>query len=452
MMADNPDKNRSNQDISPTRSMPGISDFLSDVTVSGKTTESAFEDYEILGELPRGGPAAVYKAVHKATKTKVAIKVLLPSLLASGRARYYFEREVELIARLDHPNIVKIRDTGIAQGQYYYVMEYIQGEPLNRYVRRQNLSFRERVLLFHKICAVIIYAHQQGIIHRDLKDANIIVDERNEPHILDFGLAKAIDLSEKTDKHIMSTVTGQWAGSLSNMSPEQAAGKPDLIDVRTDVYALGVILYHMLTGQYPYDITGTTLAVLQNVQQAEPVRPRQIIRRFDSDVEAILLTTLAKDRTQRYQSVTDLNNDIENWLEGRPIRVRSISTLYLLRKIIARHRYTSMVAGLLLLIVLGFSYVSFDLYVQARKAQQESESVTVQLAAESSRNLAFARQVSFKLFLQAWYNGRVQEARGITAFFARDSKEIKASLFLLNPSLLTEKEAGFRREFSGEYN
>lgn len=319
-------ENQAGQDEFPTKSMLGGPNLPSGAHILDKSLGSAFENYEILDELPPGGQAVVYKAIHKATKTKVAIKVLLPSLMASTRARYYFEREAELIASLDHPNIVSIRDSGIIHGQYYFVMEYVQGQPLDRYVRLENMSFRERILLFSKVCSAVTYAHQQGIIHRDLKFANILVDNRGEPHILDFGLAKAVDLGGRAENKTMVTITGQWAGSLSNMSPEQAAGLPNLIDVRTDVYSLGVILYHLLTGNYPYDVSGSTLEVLQNIQKSEPVRPRQIIRKFDADVEAILLTSLAKERAQRYQSTADLQSDIENWLQGRPIRVRSIST------------------------------------------------------------------------------------------------------------------------------
>jgi serine/threonine protein kinase len=441
----------SHQDEKPTKS---ISQFTSvplardDFT---KSIESMVEGYKILQELPRGGQAIVFKAIHLATKTTVAIKVLLPTLLASTRARYYFERETELIASLDHPNIVSIRDSGIIHGQYYFVMQYVEGQPLSRYARIHELSFRERVVLFSKICSAVSYAHRQGVIHRDLKFANIIVDERGEPHILDFGLAKAIGLSEKTRRDsAVVTMSGQWSGSLSTMSPEQAAGEPNLIDVRTDVYSLGVTLYHMLTGQYPYNVMGSTLSALQNIQTAEPVRPRHIIRKFDSDIEAILLTALAKDPAHRYQSAAELQGDIENWMHGRPIRVRSVSTLYLLRKIITRHRYTSTVAALLLLIILGFAYVSFELYVSAKKARRESDKIAQQWATQAGAHLSTVRQMAFTFFLQAWHEGREKEATSIVKLLSKGSKERKAAEFLLNQEALDKKEPEFRRYFSGE--
>jgi len=438
------------QDDFPTRAIPPEEISEADRPDFAKTLESMIEGYEIVEEMPRGGQAAVYKALHTATKTHVAIKVLLPTLLASARARYYFEREAELIASLDHPNIVSIRDSGIIHHQYYFVMQFIEGEPLERYVRSEKLSFRETVILFNKICAAISYAHQQGVIHRDLKFANILVDNRGEPHILDFGLAKAIGLSEESPDKAVATMTGQLAGTLSTMSPEQAAGRPDLIDVRTDVYSLSIMLYHMLTGQYPYEVVGSTLQVLQNIQKTEPIRPRQIIRKFDSDVEAILLTALEKDPAKRYQSAAELKSDIENWLDGRPIRVKSISTTYLLRKIIARHRYTSTVAVLLLLIIIGFAYVSFDLYLTAKKAQQKTDDYDKQLTMEVARSRALERGSAFNMFLEAWRQNNVSMAGLVFVYMSEGSKEKKAARFLADSNAVADKESDFRRSISDE--
>jgi serine/threonine protein kinase len=445
------DKTLALDDVSAAESASQLTTFPADGQNFAKALESMISGYEVLEEMPRGGQAAVYKAIHTATRTNVAIKVLLPTLLASARARHYFEREAELIASLDHPNIVSIRDSGIIHHQYYFVMQYVDGQPLERYVRVQGLSFRETVVLFNKVCTAITYAHQQGVIHRDLKFGNILVDKRGEPHVLDFGLAKAVGLTEKSPDKAVATMTGQLSGTLSTMSPEQAAGRPDQIDVRTDVYSLGVMLYHMLTGQYPYDVSGSTLEALQNIQKADPVRPRQIDRKFDSDVEAILLTALAKDPAERYQSTAELQSDIQNWLDGRPISVKSISTAYLLRKIIARHRFTSSVAALLVVIVLAFAYVSFDLYITAKKAQQAAEDKANYLRAQIATTNGVIRLFAFTNFLENWRLGFDNRAKDTMLYMSEGSKERKAAAFLLSRGPVAEKESGFRQALSDEY-
>jgi serine/threonine protein kinase len=409
-----------------------------------------FEGYKITEELPRGGQAIVYKAIHLATKTHVAIKVLLPTLLASHRARYYFEREAELISSLDHPNIVSIHDSGIVHNQYYFVMHYVDGAALDGYVRSRDLSHRDRVALFNKICSAVSYAHQQGIIHRDLKFANILVDVRGEPHILDFGLAKAVGIAEQAGREAVATMSGQWAGTLSTMSPEQAAGNPKKLDVRTDIYSLGVILYRMLTGQYPYEIVGSTVEVLRRIQEQEPVRPRKLDRKLDSDIEAILLTALAKRAENRYQSAADLRSDLEHWLQGLPIRVKSVSTAYLVRKIISRHRYTSAVVALLLFIVLSFTYISLYLHISARQARQESREIAKQWTESVGDHSVFAGSIAFTYFLQWWHEGHTGMAEWTASHLPARSKEKRAAVFLLDPAPLTQKEAGFREALSGE--
>ncbi|MHC4571393.1 MAG: protein kinase domain-containing protein [Planctomycetota bacterium] len=445
-----------NRDEYPTKSMPEVSTPPPEQHTFEKEFDLMLEGYQILEELPRGGQAVVYKVIQKATKRVAAVKVLLQGSYASARARYRFEREVDLAASLQHPNIVTIYDSGITRGQYYFAMEYIQGKALDEYVRTEELSIRETMEIFNKVCSAVVYAHAHGVMHRDLKPGNILVDTDGEPHILDFGLAKLTDSSEQVAQDtVMTSIPGKIIGTLAFMSPEQASGQPSAIDVRTDVYSLGMVLYKVLTDKFPYDVNGSMLTILRNIQEMEPVRPSKLVRRFNSEVEAILLKALAKEPSYRYQSAAELQHDAEYWLKGLPITARSDSSIYLLRKLLNKHRYTSTVFALLLLIVVGFSYVSFDLYITAKKAEGEAKAIAEESAAKAARTTDLEQRVlklrvaSFINFLQALDAGRWEQLQYIPRFF-RETKgyerEAVAIDFWLGSRPLAEKINEFRQK------
>ena len=446
-----PNSSAGREDDFSTKSMPDASIFQTRGDDVATSLETMTDGYKILGVLPRGGQAVVYKAIQKATKRTVAVKVLLQGEYASKRARYRFEQEIELIARLKHPNIVTIFDSGIAEEQYYYAMEFIKGKPLDEYVDEEKLSLRKTMELFGKVASAIAYAHQHGIIHRDLKPGNILVDEQGEPHVLDFGLAKLVDGFEQTyEKTVMTTIAGHVLGTLAFMSPEQATADPEAVDVRTDVYSMGVILYKVLTGKFPYPIGGPMFEILQNIKQLDPVRPLKLVPGFNSEVEAIVLRALAKEPQRRYQSAAGFHHDIQCWLTGRPIVARSDSSLYVLRKLIVRNRAASAVVGLLIVITMAFAFTNLYLYDWARVGWKEAEQQVRELEKERDLTKKQGLSLSFKIFLDAWRQDQIGPGQSMAAL-KEDERFDAAQKFLLKASPIEEKAAAFKNKLGARH-
>ncbi len=348
--------------------------------------------YEILERVSYGGQGVVYKAVQRSTRRTVAIKVLLDGPLASERQRYRFAREAELISRVQHPNIVTLYEAGVVHNRAYFAMEYVEGVPVDDYVLLNRLSIAEIVRLFVPVCRAAGHAHQNGIIHRDLGPANILVDLEGVPRILDFGLAKDMWTDAAVDDRSFCTIPGQVFGTLPYMSPEQAGAGDASVDVRSDIYSLAMVLFELLTGGYPYPVDGDPAAVRANIVSREPLRLRKALspghtarkrseRSTIRDLEMILLKALSKDKAHRYQSAVAFADDLERYLTGEVVEARADNRFYLLHRTLRKYRAVVAVAALFLL-VLGASTVAVTMmWVQARTQRDNAREMARQALA-----------------------------------------------------------------------
>jgi serine/threonine protein kinase len=302
--------------------------------------------YEILREISHGGQGVVYEAMQSAPRRRVAVKVLL-DCQHSPAAQRRFAREIDLIAHLRHPNIISVFHSGTTSGgRPFYVMDFVAGEPLDRFVRMTGMGLEEALRLFVIVCDAVQYAHQKGVLHRDLKPSNVVVDRGGVPHILDLGLAKRMGVRAEPS----ISMTREVLGTLPFMSPEQAAGRSEEVDTRTDVYALGVMLYQLLTGKYPFATKGNVSEAIHSIMEESPCPPTRawtpesgIAHRtprwwradpcpIDHELETIVYKALAKERERRYQSAGEFARDVEHYLAGEPIEARRDSIAYILWK------------------------------------------------------------------------------------------------------------------------
>lgn len=312
--------------------------------------------YRIIRAIGQGGMGTVYEAQQENPRRVVALKMMRPGLVSRSLLSR-FRHEAQILGRLRHPGIAQIYEAGThqhnGQPQPYFVMELVRGQSLVKYAEEKKLARRDRMDLMARICDAVHHAHQQGVIHRDLKPDNILIDESQpdslQPKILDFGVARIIDPESQTQT--LHTSAGQIVGTVAYMSPEQANADPGSIDTRSDVYALGVICYQLVSGQLPYRLNTASVAEsVRAIVQDEPTPLSTVDRSLRGDVTTIVGKALEKDKSRRYQSAAEMAADIRRHLRDEPITAVPPSTVYQLKKFARRNK--GLVAGVALAFVL----------------------------------------------------------------------------------------------------
>jgi WD40 repeat protein len=310
--------------------------------------------YEILSELGRGGMGVVYKARHIALNRLVALKMILSGIHASPEDQARFRNEAEAVAQVQHPNLVQIYEVGEHEGRPYFALEYVDGGPLDRWIKETHPDPRAAARMTEILARAVHAVHQHGMVHRDLKPGNILLTTGGMPKITDFGLAKRLD-----SKH-GQTMTGDIVGTPAYMAPEQASGHVKAIGPATDVYALGCILYEMLTGRPPFQADSGLDLVLM-VTRDEPQMPSRIRKHIPRDLETIALKCLEKQPTRRYASADELAEDLRRFQAGEPIKARPVGPFVRLVKWARRHpAWASLLAvsavALMVLAAVGAAY------------------------------------------------------------------------------------------------
>jgi predicted Ser/Thr protein kinase len=359
-----------------------VAPSLSGELAAPQSNATVIGRYRVIRVIGEGGMGTVYEAQQDHPRRTVALKVIKPGMTSPALLRR-FEHEAEALGRLQHQGIAQIYEAGTAvtgSGQQpYFAMEFIRGESLRDYADRTHINTRQRLELMAKVCDAVHHAHQRGLIHRDLKPGNILVDETGQPKILDFGVAR---LTDRDAQSTSQTDLGQLIGTLAYMSPEQVLADPLELDTRSDVYALGVILYELLAARLPYTIGNKLHEALHAIREEDPAKLSSVNRSYRGDIETIAAKALEKDKSRRYSSSAELAADIRRYLTDEPIVARPPSLSYQLQKFAGRHR--TLVAGLVAVFVVLIGGIIAST-LQAQRANRERDRAT---AAEQKANQA----------------------------------------------------------------
>src|SRR5213595_625941 len=318
---------------------------------SGSTgTFGDFGDYELLEVIGRGGQGVVYRARQKSLTRTVALKVIGLGHWATEAHLKRFRREAEAAASLEHPGIVPIHEVGERDGLCYFSMQFIEVGQLDEVVRREPMPIRRAVQLIAKVARIVHYAHEHGILHRDIKPGNILLDQQGEPHLTDFGLARLVE-TESTITRTMEVL-----GTPSYMAPEQAAGNNAKLTSATDVYGLGAVLYQLLTGHPPF-AGGTSYETIKLLLDTEPRDLRLWNPKIDRDLSTICVKCLEKDPQRRYPSALALAEDLERWLKHEPIRARRSGVFTRGRKWVQRNPTSALLAAALVALLAAAGWI-----------------------------------------------------------------------------------------------
>ncbi|MBA4187736.1 MAG: hypothetical protein C0467_06925 [Planctomycetaceae bacterium] len=418
----------------------------------GRTTSRSLPTilgYEILGELGRGGTGVVYRARHIRLNRPTAIKMLIGGQYADPVAQVRFLVEAEVVALIQHPNVVQVFEFGQHDGQPFFALEFVDGGTLAEKLHNSTrFSARDAARMVAKLADAVAAAHAKGIVHRDLKPANVLLDAQGEPKVTDFGLAK-VGQSEMT-------ATGAIMGTPSYMSPEQAAGRTKEVGTPTDVYALGVILYELLSGRPPFK-GDSVMETIHQVLTSDPVWPRTLHSSIPRDLETICLKCMEKDPRKRYGTAEALATDLRAYLDGRPISARPLGTFEVAIKL-ARRRPT--LAALLLVSVLGVAGIVWK-YIEAEQqrdiAEEKSRDAEIQkgIAEEKQRDAEQQRAIAEERRKDAERQKSIAEERRQEAEQQRETalavSEFLGGLFEdADPLALTGRMFGVQKRREGD--
>jgi serine/threonine-protein kinase len=359
-----------------------------DEDCNGKPEQSRiqmeFGDYELLEEIGRGGQGVVYRARQKSLNRTVALKVIGLGQWATKAHLQRFRLEAEAAASLDHPCIVPIHEVGERDGCCYFSMNLVEGDQLDEVVRREPMPIRKAAELIAKLSRAVHYAHEHGILHRDIKPGNVLLDAKGgEPHLTDFGLARLVE-TESTVTHTMEVL-----GTPSYMAPEQAVGNNARVSRATDVYGLGAVFYQLLTGHPPF-AGGTTYETIKLLLDTEPRQPRLLNPKIDRDLSTICLKCLEKDPRRRYPSALALAEDLERWLKREPIQARRIGVFTRGRKWVRRNPSIAVMAAMLVALAAAVGVMAWKSELLRRPVTTGVAVLPFENLSEDKQNASFA--------------------------------------------------------------